>query len=60
MASQELWVLLVYKYIDSLSIIWLVNSLPPSTLLLFFFYFLLISFPFLFLFMTVIDIWVLK
>lgn len=32
MASQELWVLLVYKYIDSLPIIWLVNSLPPSTL----------------------------
>lgn len=50
-ASQELWVTLLYKYTNSLPIIQLVNNLPPSSFLHFFPLLLLLpSLPPLFLF----------
>lgn len=60
MASQELWVTSLYKCTNSFPIIQLVNSLLLSSLHFFPLLLLLPSLPPLFLFMTVIDAWVLE
>lgn len=59
-ASQELWVTSLYKCTNSFPIIQLVNSLLLSSLHFFPLLLLLPSLPPLFLFMTVIDAWVLE